>query len=58
MSEITFDTLEKLDDLADGIFTDPWPQEMDKYNFREMAEKARELGRPLTEDEADEYLIA
>ena len=31
---------------------------MDKYNFREMAEKARELGRPLTEDEEDEYLIA
>ena len=58
MSEITFDTLEKLDDLADGVFTNPWPQEMDKYNLQEMAKKAKELGRPLTEEEADEYLIA
>ena len=45
MSEITFDTLEKLDDLADGIFTDPWSQKMEKYNLREMAKKAKELGR-------------
>ncbi len=58
MSEITFDTLAKLDDLADGIFTDPWSQKMEKYNLREMAKKAKELGRPLTEDEADEYVIA
>ena len=58
MSEIKFDTLEKLDDLADGVFTNPWPQEMDKYNLQEMAKKAKELGRPLTEEEADEYLIA
>ena len=31
---------------------------MDKYNLQEMAKKTKELGRPLTEEEADEYLIA
>ena len=46
-----------LDDLVeDGIYVIPDPDPR-QFRVRDMIEKVKELGRPLTDEEAEEFVI-
>lgn len=54
------ESLIRLDDavdrIAEGCYTLP-SDDMPKYNIREIASEAERLGRPLTDDEAEKFVL-
>lgn len=47
---------EAVDRLANGCYTLP-SDDMPNYNIRALTKEAERLGRPLTDDEAEQFII-
>ncbi|CYU12432.1 hypothetical protein ACEE60_00575 [Streptococcus suis] len=60
MTKEAMESLIRLDDavdrIAEGCYTLP-SDDMPKYNIREIASEAERLGRPLTDDEAEKFVL-